>query len=103
MIHNIAIQYCTCCVPHVNVHRNTTRSPNELGPEIGIVHIVESRPSRRSSSSSSNGSEDSYKPGGDKPPDYKHALKYCEAKEDEGYPEPSLVDDTPPPSYDTAV
>lgn len=37
-----------------------------------------------------------------KPPDYNDALAYRKAKiSDEGYPEPSLVDEPPPPSYDS--
>ena len=36
----------------------------------------------------------------DKPPDYHEALTYRKPSvPDEGYPEPSLVDDPPPPSY----
>ena len=37
-----------------------------------------------------------------KPPDYKDALTYCKPTiPDEGYPEPSLVDEPPPPTYDS--
>ena len=37
-----------------------------------------------------------------KPPDYNDALTYRKPKiPDEGYPEPSLVDEPPPPSYDS--
>ena len=37
-----------------------------------------------------------------KPPDYSDALTYRKPTfPDEGYPEPSLVDEPPPPSYDS--
>jgi len=51
--------------------------------------VLKSSP--KSSSSNSSSSVDGYKPGGDKPPDYKDALKCRKTKEDET--EPSLVDD----------
>jgi len=37
-----------------------------------------------------------------KPPEYDEALAYCKSAppEDNGYPEPSLVDESQPPSYD---
>jgi len=86
-----------------STHVVRERSPVDL-VEVGAAGSRPSRRSSRSSSNSSSSSEDNYKPGGEKPPDYKHALKYRETKEDEGNPEPSLVDDAPPPpSYDTTV
>lgn len=37
-----------------------------------------------------------------KPPDYNEALTYRKPEiPDEGYPEPSLVNEPPPPSYDS--
>ena len=37
-----------------------------------------------------------------KPPDYSDALAYRKSTiPNEGYPEPSLVDEPPPPSYDS--
>jgi len=37
-----------------------------------------------------------------KPPAYDDALTYCKTEpDDDGYPEPSLVDEPPPPSYDS--
>ncbi|XP_065883872.1 uncharacterized protein [Dysidea avara] len=72
------------------------RSPIEL-VEVGPVGASESRPSQRCMRS-----EGDCKPGGDKPPDYEHALNYCKAQADD--PEPSLVDDAPPPpTYVTVV
>jgi len=80
-----------------NGSRSTRVVPVDL-VEVGVAGTAWSRSSRRSSRSSSSSSEDNYKPGGEKPPDYKHALKYQKMNE------PSLVDDaTPPPSYDTTL
>ena len=51
---------------------------------------------------SSRNSAAANKENDSKPPDYDDALTFRKAKiPDEGYPEPSLVDEPPPPSYDS--
>ena len=65
-----------------------------------------SQPSRaRRSSSSSIGSDQSYKKESNEPPDYRHALKYVntEASKKDDDNKPSSDDQPPPPNYDSVA
>lgn len=90
--------YFCCLFYHSNIEsqsNHVTTVPSAFSEPTG-----NSSPTAGSSSPTASISEYDAK----KPPNYNDALTYRKAEiPDEGYPEPSLVDELPPPSYDSVT